>query len=88
MFSAKLGDMDQADQTISSETRFSTNMENPSMSKKEKSIAHILATRFHTDLATEPKSEVRLNLVMRDLIINGNVDELYKRAVKKKQSKR
>jgi hypothetical protein len=88
VFSAKLGDMDKADQTTSSEPGFSTNMENPSMSKKEKSIAWILATKFHTDPATEPESEVRLNPIMRDLIINGHVDRRYKRAVKRKWSKR
>jgi hypothetical protein len=64
---------------------FSTNMASSSMSKKEKTIAQILATKFHTDPATEPESEVRLNPVMRDLIINGHMDKLYKRAVKKKQ---
>jgi hypothetical protein len=84
VFSANLGDMDQADQTTFSEARFSTNMENPSMSKKEKSITWILATKFHTNPATEPKSEVRLNPIMRDLIINGHVDRRYKRAVKRK----
>ena len=52
MFPAKLGDMDQANQTTSNETIFSTNMENPSISKKEKSIAWILATKFHTDPVT------------------------------------
>jgi hypothetical protein len=88
VFSAKLGDMDQADQTTSSETGFSTNMENPSMSKKEKSIARILATKFHTDPATEPESEVRLNPIMRDLIINGHVEKRYKQAERGKQSKR
>jgi hypothetical protein len=76
--SAKLEDMDKANQTISSETRFSTNMESLSMSKKERSIAQILATKFHTDPATELESGVRLNHVMRDLIINRHMDELYK----------
>jgi hypothetical protein len=37
---------------------------------------------------TETESEVKINPVMRDLIINGHVDELYKRAVKKKKRKR
>jgi hypothetical protein len=88
MVSTKLKDMDEANQTISSEIGFSTNMASLSMSKKEKLIAQILATKFHTDPMTEPESGVRLNPVMRDLIINGHVDKLYKRAVKKKQSKR
>jgi hypothetical protein len=59
-----------------------------SMSKKERSIAQILATKFHTEPATEPELEVRLNPVMRDLIINRHVEEPYRRAVKKKRSKR
>ena len=80
MFPAKMGDTDQANQTKSSETGFSTNMTNPSMSKKEKSIARILATKFHTDPATEPKSKVRLNPIMRDLIINGHMQNLYKKS--------
>jgi hypothetical protein len=88
VFSTKLGDMDQADQTTSNETIFSTNMENPLMSKKEKSIARILATKFHTDPATEPEIKVRLNPITGDLIINEHVDRRYKRAVKQKRSKR
>jgi hypothetical protein len=88
VFSVKLEDMDKANQMISSETRFSNNMASLSTSKEERLIAQILATKFHTDPATEPESEVRLNPVMRDLIINGHVDGLYKRAVKKRWSKR
>jgi hypothetical protein len=70
MVSTKLEDMDKANQTVSSKTGFSTNMASLSMSKKERLIAQILATKFHTDPATEPESGVRLNPVMRDLIIN------------------
>jgi hypothetical protein len=36
---------------------------------------------------TEPESGVRLNLFMRDLIIKGHADKLYKQAMKKKQRK-
>jgi hypothetical protein len=39
MVSAKLEDMDEANQEISIGTRFSTNMVRLSMSKKERSIA-------------------------------------------------
>jgi hypothetical protein len=87
MVSTKLKDMDEANQTIASETGFSNNMASLSMSKKEKLIAQILVSKFHTDPVTKPESGVRLNPVMRDLIINGHVDKLYKRAVKKKWSK-
>jgi hypothetical protein len=75
---AKLEDMDKANQAISSGTRFLTNMACLSMSKKERPIAHILATKFHNDPAIELESGVRLNHVMRDLIINGHARELYK----------
>jgi hypothetical protein len=53
VISAKLEDMDEANQAISSGTWFSTNMARLSMSKKERSIVQILATKFHTDPATE-----------------------------------
>jgi hypothetical protein len=74
----KLGYMDKA---ISSETGHSSNMADLPTSKKERVIARILATKFHTEPATDSGLEVRLNPIMRDLIIN-------RRAVKKKQSKR
>jgi hypothetical protein len=76
--STKLGYMDKA---ISSETGHSGNMEDLPTSKKERVIAHILATKFHTEPATDSGLEVRLNPIMRDLVIN-------RRAVKKKWSKR
>jgi hypothetical protein len=88
LVSTKLEDMNGSDQTISSVTGFSSNMAILSTNQKERSIAQILATKFHTDPATEPESEVRLNIFMRDPIINGHMDGLYKRAVKKRQSKR
>jgi hypothetical protein len=88
VFFVKLEDMDKANQTTSIETWFSTNMASLSTSKEERLIAQILATKFHTDPVTEPESEVRLNLFMRDLIINRHMDGLYKRAVKKRRSKR
>jgi hypothetical protein len=56
MFSAKPGKMDKADQVASSEPGFSTNMTNSSLKKKEKLVARILATKFHTKPAEEPGS--------------------------------
>jgi hypothetical protein len=88
MVSARLEDMDNANRTVSSTTGFSTNMSSLSMSKRERLVAQILATKFHTEPTTEPESGVRLNPVMRDLIINGHADKIYKQAVKKKQRKR
>jgi hypothetical protein len=69
------------DKAISSETGSSGNMVDFPTSKKERIIVHILATKFHTEPATDSKLEVRLNPIMRDLVINRGV-------VKKKQSKR
>ena len=76
--SMKLGYMDKA---ISSETGHSGNMEYLLTSKKERVIACILATKFHTKPTTDSRLEFKLNPIMRDLIIN-------RRAAKKKRSKR
>jgi hypothetical protein len=69
------------DQAISGETDHSGNMEDLPTSRKEREIARILETKFHTEPATESGLEVKLNPIMRDLIIN-------RRVVKKKWSKR
>jgi hypothetical protein len=69
------------DQAISGETGHSSNMADLPTSRKERVIARILATKFHTEPATDSGLEVKLNPIMRDLIIN-------RPAVKKKQSKR
>jgi hypothetical protein len=65
-------------------------MENSSAKKKERSVTQILATKFHTAPTIEPEAdkEVRLNPIMKDLIINEYVDGRHKRAVKRKRSKR
>jgi hypothetical protein len=69
------------DKATSSETGHSGNMVYFPTSNKERAIAHILATKFHTEPATDSKLEVRLNPIMKDLVIN-------RRVVKKKWSKR
>jgi hypothetical protein len=69
------------DKATSNETGSSGNMVDSPTSEKERVIAHIIATNFHTKPATDLKLEVRLNPIMRDLVINMRV-------VKKKQSKR
>jgi hypothetical protein len=58
------------DQAISGETGHSGNMEDLPTSRKEREIARILATKFHTEPATDSGLEVKLNPIMRDLIIN------------------
>ena len=82
--------MDKTDQAASSEPGFSTNMVNSSVKRKERLVAQILATKFHTKPATEPEEdkEVRLNPIMKYLIIYGYADGCHKRAVKRMQSKR
>jgi hypothetical protein len=74
LVSKKLKDMDGANQTISSVTGFSNNKESLSMSKKERTIAQISVTKFHTEPMIEPKLEVRLNPFMKDLIIDIHVE--------------
>jgi hypothetical protein len=64
----------------SSETSYSGNMlDFPA--NKERILAHILATKFHTELAIDSQLEVKLNPTMKDLVIN-------KPFAKKKRSKR
>jgi hypothetical protein len=58
------------DQAISGETGHSSNMEDLPMSRKERVIVHILATKFHTEPTTKSGLEVKLNPIMRDLVIN------------------
>jgi hypothetical protein len=69
--------MDMTYQVASSETRFSTNMTNSSLKKREKPVARILATKFYTKPLGEPRAdeEVRLNPIIKDLIINGYAGE-------------
>jgi hypothetical protein len=76
--STKLGYMDK---DISNKTGHSGNMADLPASKKERVIARILATKFHTEPTTDSTLEVRLNPIMRDLVIN-------RRAIKKKRRKR
>jgi hypothetical protein len=82
--------MDKTDQMVPNEPGFSTNITNLSLKKKEKLVAQILATQFHTKSFEDPKTdkEVRLNPIMKDLIINGYTDEHHRQAVKRKWSKR
>ena len=63
----KLGYMDKF---ISSEIGHSRNMVDLSTSKKERVVAHILMTKFHTEPTIDSKLEFKLNPIMRDLIIN------------------
>jgi hypothetical protein len=88
MLSGKPEKMDETNQAASSELGYSNNMTNLSV-KRKKILSQILATKFHTKPAEEPEAdkEVRLNPIMKDLIINGYTDEHHMRAVKRKRSK-
>jgi hypothetical protein len=90
MLSAKLGKMDTTNQLAFNESGFSTNVTNSSTKKKEKLVARILATKIYTKPSRDPRAyeEVKLNTIMKGLIINRYVDEFHTRVVKRKQSKR
>jgi hypothetical protein len=82
--------MDKTDQGVPSELGYSNNMTNLSVKKKENLVTRILAMKFHTKPSKEPGAdkEVKLNPIMKDLIINGYIDEPHLRVVKRKRSKR
>jgi hypothetical protein len=63
-----------------SETGYSGNMLEFPTNKEERVLTHILATKFHTDMAIDSHLEVKLNPTMKDLVIN-------RPAAKKKRSK-
>jgi hypothetical protein len=69
---------------------YSNNLTKLSIKKKEKLVARILATKFHTEPADESGSGegIRLNPIMKDLIINGYTDIHHLQAGKGKRSKR
>jgi hypothetical protein len=48
--------MDKIDQEVSNDIGFSTNMKNSSLKKKDKMVAQILATKFHTKFVEEPRA--------------------------------
>jgi hypothetical protein len=58
------------DKDKSSETGYLSNMLDFPVNKEERVLAHILATKLHTDLAIDSQLEVRLNPTMKDLVIN------------------
>jgi hypothetical protein len=88
MASGRSEDMDNANRAVSSTKGFSTNVSSLPISEKERWVAQILATKFHTEPATESESGVRLNPIMRDLVINEHTEKTYKKAAKKKRRKR
>jgi hypothetical protein len=67
LMSMKLGYMDQA---TSSEIGYSCNVASLPTSSKEREIACILATKFHIEPVIDSGLEVRLNPIIKDLVIN------------------
>jgi hypothetical protein len=69
------------DKAKSSETGYSRNMLGFPANKEERVLAHLLETKFHTEPVMDSRLEVRLNPIIKDLVINRIV-------AKKKRSKR
>jgi hypothetical protein len=69
------------DPVKSNETGYLGNMLNFPASTKEKVVAPILATKFHTVPVTDSRLEIKINPIMRDIVIN-------RPTAKKKRSKR
>jgi hypothetical protein len=80
--------MDNTHQMVSDTTRFSTNVPCWSISKKERWVLKILATKFHTEPVTEIELRVILNPIMRDLVINEHAENTYNPTKKRKRRKR
>jgi hypothetical protein len=68
------------DKAKSSETGYSSNMLG-FPANEERVLPHLLATKFHTDPVIDSRLEVRLNPIIKDLVINMPT-------AKKKRSKR
>jgi hypothetical protein len=90
MLPGKPEEMEKTDPTAFNKLGYSNNLTKLSMKKKEKLVVQILATKFHTKSVDEPGSgeEIRLNPIMKDLIINGYADRYHMQAGKSKRSKR
>ena len=58
------------DKSKLSETGYSSNMLGFPANKEERVLTHLLATKFHTELVIDSRSEVRLNPTIKDLVIN------------------
>jgi hypothetical protein len=80
--------MDNICQTTSGAIGFSAKVPGRSISKNERWFLQMQATKFHTEPETETESGVRLNPVIRDLVINEHIDNTYHPAAKKKRRKR
>jgi hypothetical protein len=80
--------MDDTHQTVSGAIEFSTNVPRRSISKDERWVLQILVTKFHTEPETKTELGVKLNPIIRDLVINEHADNSCHPTAKKKRSKR
>jgi hypothetical protein len=76
MFPEKPKGVKEKDSTIFSKEGSSKNMIGLSNKKRGRHVAQILTTKSHAKSADEPRlgKEIRLNPIMKDLIINGYED--------------
>jgi hypothetical protein len=80
--------IDNTRQMVSGATGFSAKVPGKSISKNERWVLQMLATKFHTEPETETESGVKLNPVMRYIFINEHADNTCHPTAKKKRSKR
>jgi hypothetical protein len=68
---SELEEMEKTDPMAFRKLGCSNNLTKSLMEKKENLVVQILATKFHTEPADEPRAskEIRLNPIMKDLII-------------------
>jgi hypothetical protein len=73
VFPGKPEEAGKKDPTVFNKPRNSNNMTKLSSKKRERQAAQLLATKSREKSADEPGSgeEIRLNPIMKDLIING-----------------
>jgi hypothetical protein len=80
--------MDNIRLKVSGAIGFSAKVPGMSISKNERWFLQMQMTKFHTEPETETDSGVRLNLVIRDLVINEHIDNTCHPVAKKKRRKR
>jgi hypothetical protein len=73
-------EMDKTDLTTFNKPGYSNNLTKLLVKKKEKLVVQILASKFHTKSADEQGvgEEIKLNPIMKDLIINMQKDPTCK----------
>jgi hypothetical protein len=90
VFPGKLEEAEKKYLAVFSKPRNLNNMTKLSSKRRERHSAQLLTTKSPTKSADEPGSgkEIKLNPIMKDLIINGYADEHYMKAGKRKIKKR